>query len=318
MNLDVPTIIMWLLIGGAVISVLFFGFSFLKDTKRSKRINAVINRERRDLSKQQMESLNKPSAARMLKGKKKGYMEALSKLYAGLNLHNEDVRSSLMQAGYRGKSALMVYYTCRILGVFIGFGLTYFLIIYTWKTFPYPDFVKLIFAGGGAFVGFNMPKIMVTNGAQNRQTAMNKVFPDTLDLMVICVEAGLSVEAAFARVTEEIMEQSPVLAQELGLTTAELAYLGDRRKAFTNFTARTGLPAVKSLATTLIQSEQYGTPVGAALRVLSEEKRTERMSTAEKKAASLPAKLTVPMIIFFLPVLFSVVIGPAAIRISNL
>jgi len=146
---------------------------------------------------------------------------------------------------------------------------------------------------------------------------MTDVFPDVLDLMVICVEAGLGIEQAFARVSEEIVDSSPVLAQEIGILGAELAYLGDRRKAFENFALRTGLPAAKSLATTLIQSEQYGTPVGVAVQVLAKEKRHDRMSQAEKKAASLPAKLTVPMIIFFLPVLFIVVIGPAVIQITS-
>ncbi|MCH7551164.1 MAG: type II secretion system F family protein, partial [Proteobacteria bacterium] len=150
-----------------------------------------------------------------------------------------------------------------------------------------------------------------------RQQEMSDVFPDTLDLMVICVEAGLGVEAAFARVTEEIIDQSPILATELGLLSAELAYLGDRRQSYVNFSNRTGLPAAKALSTALIQSEQYGTPVGVALKVLAQEKRDERMSAAEKKAAALPAKLTVPMIIFFLPVLFIVVIGPAAMQVGN-
>jgi len=313
---------MYVLVGGAVISVLAFLFTLLKDSKRSKRIKMVISKQRGELSRQQVEGLNKPSAARQLKGKQKGHLEALNKIYQRLNLQkifsSKEMRNTLQQAGYRGQTALTSYYVARILGFFVGFGLTLFLIIYTWKTFPYPDYMKYIFAGGGAVLGYFLPKVMVTNATIKRQKDMRLAFPDALDLMVICVEAGLSVEAAFSRVTDEIMEVAPVLAQEMGLTAAELAYLGDRRKAFANFATRTGLPAAKSLATTLIQSEQYGTPVGAALNVLSKEKRQERMNIAERKAASLPAKLTVPMIIFFLPVLFVVVIGPAAIQITNM
>ena len=160
--------------------------------------------------------------------------------------------------------------------------------------------------------------MVVSNFAQKRQQEMNQAFPDTLDLLVICVESGLGIEAAFDKVTEEIAENSPILAQEFGLTTAELAYLGDRHKAYENFAKRTGLPAAKSLSTTLVQSEKYGTPVGQALKVLSQERRDERMSLAEKKGASLPAKLTVPMIVFFLPVLYEVVIGPAIIQIVRM
>lgn len=322
MDFDLPKIIMWVLMGGAAVSVVVFIFTLFKGGKRSKRINMVLNKQRGELSRQQLEGLNKQSAARQLKGKQTKSAELINKLYKGLNLQaifsSEDVRNNLLQAGFRGQAALSIYFAARILGVFGGFALTLFLIAYTWKPFPYPDFARYIFAAIGAYVGFYFPKMMVSNYATKRQMEMNRGFPDALDLMVICVEAGLSIEAAFSRVTDEIMESSPILAQELGLTTAELAYLGDRRKAYANFAARTGLPSAKALATTLIQSEQYGTPVGVALNVLSKEKRAERMNVAEQKAASLPAKLTVPMILFFLPVLFVVVIGPAACQINSM
>jgi tight adherence protein C len=147
---------------------------------------------------------------------------------------------------------------------------------------------------------------------------MTATFPDMLDLLVICVEAGLSIEAAFTRVTEEIADSSPVLAEEIGLTSAELTFLGDRSKAYANLSARTGLPAAKSLATALIQSERYGTPVSVALKVLAQENRDDRMAKAEKKAGALPAQLTVPMIVFFLPVLFLVIIGPAIIQMMKM
>ena len=174
-----------------------------------------------------------------------------------------------------------------------------------------------MFSGLGGVVGFFLPKILISNKVQNRQEQMTASFPDALDLLLICVESGLGIEMAFSKVTEEIMENHPILASEIGLTSAELAFLGDRRQAYENFALRTGMDVAKSLSTTLIQSEQYGTPVGTALKVLAQEKRDERMSAAEKKAAALPAKLTVPMIIFFLPVLFIVVIGPAALSLGN-
>ncbi|MFQ5764344.1 MAG: type II secretion system F family protein, partial [Rhodospirillales bacterium] len=226
------------------------------------------------------------------------------------------LRSELAQAGLRGRQVVAAYITTRLL-MAIGGGIATLILLGLMKKFPYPEFVKFIFAGVGAVAGFYLPKLLLANTVQKRQQEMNDAFPDALDLLVICVESGLGVEAAFSRVTEEIIESSPILAQEFGLLSAELAYLGDRRQAYQNFTNRTGMASVKALATALVQSEQYGTPVGVALQVLAQEKRDERLSEAEKKAAALPAKLTVPMIIFFLPVLFIVVIGPAALQISG-
>ncbi len=145
-----------------------------------------------------------------------------------------------------------------------------------------------------------------------------QAFPDALDLMLICVESGMSIEAAFNRVAMEVGTQSVELAEELGLTTAELSYLPDRRTAFANLATRCGHSGVKAVAAALIQSEKYGTPMGQALRVTAQENREMRMSEAEKKAAALPAKLTVPMIVFFLPALFVVILGPAVIQVMSI
>ena len=142
--------------------------------------------------------------------------------------------------------------------------------------------------------------------------------PDALDMLLICVQAGMSVEAAFGKVSREIGTQSLELAEELSLTTAELSYLQDRRQAYENLGRRTGLPGIKAVATALIQAERYGTPVGQALRVMAKENRDMRMADAEKKAAALPPALTVPMIVFFLPVLFVVILGPAALKVIDL
>ena len=150
---------------------------------------------------------------------------------------------------------------------------------------------------------------------QKRQQSIRMAFPDSLDMLLICVQSGMSVEAAFARVAKEAANQSLELAEELSLTTAELSYLQDRRLAFENLGKRTGIPGVKAVATALIQAERYGTPVGQALRVMAKENRDLRFSEAEKKAAALPPKLTVPMIVFFLPVLFVVIMGPAVIQV---
>ena len=155
------------------------------------------------------------------------------------------------------------------------------------------------------------------NLIQRRQTSIKNSFPDALDMLLICVQSGMSIEAAFQKVSGEVGAQSLELAEELSLTTAELSYLQDRRQAFENLGKRTGIPGIKSVATALIQAERYGTPIGQALRVMARENREMRMSEAEKKAAALPPKLTVPMIIFFLPVLFVVILGPAIIQVFN-
>lgn len=287
--------------------------------KRSKRIRGVISQHRGELSRKQMEGLSRPSAIRQ--ENQKAHVAIVGKLLQAVNmqhvLFSDNLRSELAQAGLRGRGVIPAYISTRIF-MAIGFGIGTIIMIGLMKEFPYPGFMKFVFAGVGAVVGFYLPKLLLANTVTKRQNEMTSVFPDCLDLLVICVEAGLGVEAAFSRVTEEIGEQSPILATELGLLTAELAYLGDRRQAYLNFTARTGMESAKALSTTLIQSEQYGTPVGVALKVLAQEKRNERMAKAEKKAAALPAKLTVPMILFFLPVLFIVVIGPAYLQITKI
>ncbi len=181
-----------------------------------------------------------------------------------------------------------------------------------------PIGVRLIAVAGMGLLGYLMPQILLSNAVQKRQKALSRAFPDALDLIVICVESGMSIEAAFAKVTDQMGETSPEMAEEMGLTSAELAFLSDRRQAFENLSDRTGLPAFKALATTLLQAERYGTPIANGLRVLAQENREARMSIAERKAAALPAQLTVPMIIFFLPVLFIVVVGPAAIQVIAL
>jgi tight adherence protein C len=189
------------------------------------------------------------------------------------------------------------------------------LLIFSSKNLELAPLMKLLICAMAAAVGYFIPGILVANTIKKRQQQIIRGFPDALDLMVICVEAGISLEQALTRIAQEIGDMSPILAEEVGLTTAELAYLGDRRRALENFAARTGAEPVKALTVSLLQSEKYGTPLGVALRVLSRENRDERMARAEQKAGSLPAALTVPMILFFLPVLFIVLIGPAIIQI---
>jgi tight adherence protein C len=161
-----------------------------------------------------------------------------------------------------------------------------------------------------------IPNLFIKNQISSRQHSIKRAFPDALDLLLICVESGMSVEAGFKKVALEIGTQSIALAEELALTMAELSYLPDRRIAYDNLAKRTDLDGVKSVCLALQQAERYGTPMGQTLRVMSQENRDMRMAEAEKKAAALPPKLTVPMILFFLPVLFIVILGPAGIRVA--
>jgi tight adherence protein C len=165
------------------------------------------------------------------------------------------------------------------------------------------------------YAGVKAPEVFLRNATVKRQQSMRRAFPDALDLLLICVESGMSIEMAFRKVGQEIGVQSRALAEEFALATAELNYLPDRRTAYNNLATRTGLPAVKQVATVLVQAEKYGTPLGQALRVTAQESRDARMIEAERIAASLPPKLTVPMIVFFLPVLMLVVMAPAGIQI---
>jgi tight adherence protein C len=178
-----------------------------------------------------------------------------------------------------------------------------------------PTTIKIGLGIAAAYLGVHIPHFYLKNKVQKRQLSIMRAFPDALDLLLICVESGMSIEAAFRKVGDEIGSQSVPLAEEFALTTAELSYLSERRQAYENLDRRTNIDGVKSVCVALQQSERYGTPLAQSLRVMAQENRDMRMAEAEKKAAGLPPKLTVPMILFFLPVLFIVIIGPAAIRV---
>ena len=165
------------------------------------------------------------------------------------------------------------------------------------------------------YLGMHLPLLFVKNQISRRQLSIRRAFPDALDLLLICVESGMSIETGFKKVASEIGTQSIPLAEEFTLTTAELSYLQERRQAYENLAKRTNLEGVKAVCMALQQAERYGTSLGRTLRVMAQEQRDMRMSEAEKKAAGLPPKLTVPMILFFLPVLFVVILGPAAIKL---
>lgn len=250
-----------------------------------------------------------------LKQKNSGSMKDLvDRLNLKKALADENTFKNLVMAGYRKQSHVYVFLFFRGLLplIMLVAGSVYFFGVSETER---PFMIKLCFSLGVAFVGFYAPNLFVKSQIQKRQASVRRAWPDALDLMLICVESGMSLEAAFKKVAVEIGIQSPPLAEELTLATAELSYLQERKKAFENLGERTGLDGVKNVAMALIQAERYGTPLGNALRVLAQENRDARMALAEKKAAALPPKLTVPMIVFFLPVLFCVIMGPAMIRV---
>jgi len=232
-------------------------------------------------------------------------------------LESEDSKEKLARAGYRGQAPLIAFMFFRFVmpGIVFLVALFYLFVL---THFQWPVMMKISTAMAGALLGYYLPDLFVSNLTSRRQQSIMRAFPDALDLMLICVESGMSIESAFGKVSAEIGTQSVELAEELGLTTAELSYLPDRSQAFDNLAKRCGHSGVKSVAIALNQAEKYGTPMGQALRVTAQENRELRMQRAEQKAASLPAKLTVPMIIFFLPCLFVVILGPAAMRAMHM
>jgi tight adherence protein C len=229
----------------------------------------------------------------------------------------EEARLKLVQAGYRGQAPYITYLFARMVTP-VACVVAAAMYLFVLLNLSYPPMVKLGMCIAAAYIGMHAPLMFLKNRIAHRQLSIKRAFPDTLDLLLICVESGMSIEAAFRKVSEEVGTQSIALAEELTLTTAELSYLPDRRQAYENLAKRTDLEGVKSVCMALQQAERYGTPLANMLRVMAQENRDMRMAEAEKKAAGLPPKLTVPMILFFLPVLFVVILGPAVIKVMAL
>lgn len=227
-----------------------------------------------------------------------------------------DLRLKLRRAGYQARDAMFVFLFSK-LALMGGLAAAAAFFFFVMSATSMPAAVKMLIVVFAAVIGWVLPDVIVKNMSQNREDILRKAMPDALDLMVICAEAGLGLDAAFDRVGREIGPSCPELAVEIGLTSVELNFLPDRHAALHGLAERVPIPSVTALVNTLIQTEKYGTPLAQSLRVLSAEMREERMMKAEEKAARLPAILTVPMILFILPPLFIVLIGPAALKVMD-
>jgi tight adherence protein C len=298
-------------------TVLTLAMPYVVNDTLPKRMKAVAF-EREKIRQRERERLAAGVGKVTLRQSPKAYMKTIVENF---NLSKwvgqEEARTMLVQAGYRGQAPYVTYLFFRMVMpvVTLAFAVIY---IYFVLNLDQPALIKVGISIGAAYFGMISPNLFLRNKISRRQLSIKRAFPDALDLLLICIESGMSVEAAFRKVSDEIGAQSVALAEELTLTTAELSYLQDRRQAYENLSRRIGLEGVKAVCLALQQAERYGTPLGTAMRVMAQENRDMRMSEAEKRAAALPPKLTVPMILFFLPVLFVVILGPAAIRVMAL
>ena len=282
----------------------------------AKRMKAVAS-ERERIRQRERDRLNKNEKVSLRQTPKQLVSRVVEDFNLGKWLAQEAARDKLTMAGYRGHAPYITFLFFRLVTpilLFVGAILYVFVISHMEKSFP----VKVGMCIGAAYLGLQAPMLFLKNAISKRQLSLKRAFPDALDLLLICIESGMSIEVAFRKVSNEIGAQSIALAEEYTLTTAELSYLQDRKVAYENLAKRTGVEGVKSVCLALQQSERYGTPLAQSLRVMAQENRDMRMNEAEKKAAALPPKLTVPMILFFLPVLFVVILGPTGIKISGL
>jgi len=315
--INVKTLTMLFAAVAAAATVLTLAMPLVFVDQLYKRMRAVAI-EREKIRQRERERMAQENQTVKLRQSPQQYVQTIvDRFNLSKWVGQEEARLKLVKAGYRGQAPYITYLFVRMVtpvACFL-FALVYLFFI---LKFDQPNMIKLGICIGAAYVGMQLPLVLLKNKIQRRQLSVKRAFPDTLDLLLICVESGMSIEAAFRKVSDEVGTQSVALAEELTLTTAELSYLPDRRQAYENLAKRTNLDGVKSVCMALQQSERYGTPLGTMLRVMAQENRDMRMSEAEKKAAGLPPKLTVPMILFFLPVLFVVILGPAVIKVMAL
>ena len=293
----------------AVVSPMFAGEGL------AKRMKAVAS-ERERLRQRERDRLNRNEKVSLRQTPKQFVQRVVEDFNLGKWVAQEEARDKLVMAGYRGQAPYVTFLFFRLV-IPIAFLIGAILYVFVISNMLQPTPMKIGMCLGATWFGMQAPMLFLKNAITKRQLSIRRAFPDALDLLLICIESGMSIEAAFRRVSQEIGSQSIPLAEEFSLTTAELSYLQDRKLAYENLAKRTGTEGVKSVCLALQQSERYGTPLGQTLRVMAQENRDMRMNEAEKKAAALPPKLTVPMIVFFLPVLFVVILGPTGIKVSE-
>jgi len=314
-----PAFLIALLVGVAVFATFFTVMPSLSGNTLKSRMKSVAL-ERDELRARQRARLA-VEADRRRKGLREEQSHGMRAIVDRLDLRralaDENTLAKLKVAGFRGQNPLTRFLFFRLVLPFVFFAVAALYLFLLGGLPEQPAFIRFFLCIVAAYAGFYAPVLYVNNRATKRKQSIQLAWPDALDLMLICVESGMSVEAAIKKVADEIGGQSLALAEEFILTNAELSYLPERKQAYENLTNRTGLESVKSVAQALVQAERYGTPVAHALRVLASESRDMRMNAAEKKAAALPPKLTVPMILFFLPVLFAIILGPAGIQVSQ-
>lgn len=316
-NLLRPETLITILIGLAVFAtVLTVASPFMRNDELKQRMK-LVGSERERLRARQRAQFSGSEARLRDRNQASLSQQVVDTLNLRRVFEAESSRELLKQAGLRSERHLVSYLAFRLVSPIL---LAILAFIYSTTLFAdtLPAIMRVAITAGAALVGNYLPLTLVKNMVARRQLSIQKAWSDALDLMLICVESGMAIEPALQRVAREIGSASVPLAEELTLTVAELSYLQDRRRAFENLAKRTGLPTVKSVVTSLVQSERYGTPLGTALRVLAQENRDARMFEAERKAAALPPRLTVPMILFFLPVIFIVILGPSVITVLNL
>lgn len=295
-------------------TVLTLALPAFQSDKLETRLKEVTNR-REQLRRQSRATLNQKG---LKQSQGEGFMkETVDKLDLQKLLEDPNVKDKMSQAGLRGGGPLAAFYFFRFALPFV-FGAVVFFYVFIMNAVDWAPQMKVGAIIFGMAAGFYAPNLYLSNLATKRQQSIMRAFPDALDMMLICVEAGMSIEMAFDKVGGEIGAASTELAEEMKLTNAELSYLSERRQAYDNLAKRTNHPGVKAVCMALSQAEKYGTPLGSSLRIMAKENREMRIQEAEKKAAALPAKLTVPMILFFLPVLFLVILGPAYIKFTEM
>jgi len=300
----------------AAVSFVAFALPLIARSEKKERYKEVIEKKRRALFDQARQEVTGNKAGK--KAPEKTAAQSIASLYKLQSLAGEasvQARSLMLQAGIRGTSAPLFYLASRaVLPVFL---IAWAMLLMGLSHKEVSHAVKLLVLMTCALAGFFLPRILIKNMADKRQQEISLSFPDALDMLLICVQGGIGIEAAINRIGHTIAEHSAVLAEELGILSAELGMLNDRKGAFQGFAGRVGSGPARSFATAMLQAEQYGTSISKAIRVLSDESREARMATAEQKAASLPPKLTVPMILFFLPPLFIIILGPAFLSLPG-